>query len=194
MINYIVGKILEKNENQVIVENNGIGYEINCSMITIDALPVIGQEIKLNIFMVVKEDEISLYGFVSKDEKQMFLKLINVSGVGPKVALSILSCLNLNDLSQAILCEDIKLLSTVKGLGKKTAERIILELKDKITPILFDNKFEKITNQSIIEEASEILISLGVNKNEAYQISRKCADDCQTVEEIIRNAFQMIGK
>ena len=132
MINFIYGEIASKNENSVVLDHNGIGFEIFVSTSTLSLIGQIGEMARVFTYMNVKEDELSLYGFLSIEEKNMFLKIINVSGIGPKMALQILSGLSLSDLAVAIKNEDIKLLSTIKGLGKKTAERLALELKDKI--------------------------------------------------------------
>lgn len=195
MINYLVGEIVLKSENLVILEVNGIGYELNVSMFTLDNLPQTGSVSRVFTYMHVREDEISLFGFSSIDEKNVFLKLISVSGIGPKVALAILSGIKLSDLMVAIKTGDVKLLSTVKGLGKKTAERIVLELKDKISVVGFDSEVagENIANESIIDEAREALIALGVNKNEAYRLARENSLNCVTTEDIIRKAFQNLS-
>lgn len=195
MINYLVGEIVLKSENLVVLEVNGIGYEFNVSMFTLDNLPQTGSVSRVFTYMHVREDEISLFGFSSIDEKNVFLKLISVSGIGPKVALAILSGIKLSDLMVAIKTGDVKLLSTVKGLGKKTAERIVLELKDKISVVGFDSEVagENIANESIIDEATEALIALGVNKNEAYRLARENSLNCETTEDIIRKAFQNLS-
>lgn len=195
MINYLVGEIVLKSENLIVLEVNGIGYELNVSMFTLDNLPQTGSVSRVFTYMHVREDEISLFGFSSIDEKNVFLKLISVSGIGPKVALAILSGIKLSDLMVAIKTGDVKLLSTVKGLGKKTAERIVLELKDKISVVGFDSEVagENIANESIIDEATEALIALGVNKNEAYRLARENSLNCETTEDIIRKAFQNLS-
>lgn len=196
MYNYISGEIVNKNEGIVVIENNGIGYEIRVSMTTLDALPCNGEIGKVYTFLNVREDEMSLYGFATIDEKNMFLKLTEVSGIGPKVALSILSGIRLSDLAVAIKTEDFKLLSTVKGIGKKTAERIVLELKDKIDLIgysLDNREEEKCLNSSAIDEATEALISLGVNKNEAYRLARENAKNNDKAEDIVRKVFQNLN-
>ncbi len=195
MINYLVGEIVLKSENLVVLEVNGIGYELNVSMFALDNLPQTGSVSRVFTYMHVREDEISLFGFFSIDEKNVFLKLISVSGIGPKVALAILSGIKPSDLMVAIKTGDVKLLSTVKGLGKKTAERIVLELKDKISVVGFDSEVagENIANESIIDEATEALIALGVNKNEAYRLARENSLNCETTEDIIRKAFQNLS-
>jgi Holliday junction DNA helicase RuvA len=196
MYNYISGEVVNKTEGMAVIENNGIGYEIRVSMNTLDALPCIGEIAKIYTFLNVREDEMSLYGFATLEEKEMFLKLTEVSGIGPKGALSILSGVRLSDLAVAIKTEDLKLLSTIKGIGKKTAERIIVELKDKIDLIGYSavrNEEEQCLNSSAIDEATEALISLGVNKNEAYRLARENAKNNDKAEDIVRKVFQNLN-
>ena len=194
MINYLVGEIIFKGENLVVLENAGIGYEINVSMTTLDALPTVGSVCKIFTFLNVREDELSLFGFSSLEEKDMFLKLVSVSGIGPKVALSILSGIRLSDLLIAIKTQDLKRLSAIKGLGKKTAERIVLELKDKVSVVgAACEEPSQVINESIIDEATEALVALGINKNEAYRLARENSSNCETTEDIIRKAFQNLG-
>lgn len=197
MYNFITGEIVNKSEGLVIIENNGIGYEIRISMTTLDTLPAAGKIARVYTFLNVREDEMSLYGFATIEEKCMFLKLTEVSGIGPKVALSILSGIRLSDLAVAIKTEDLKLLSTIKGIGKKTAERMVLELKDKIDLVGYElaknQKEEENINMSAVDEATEALISLGINKNEAYRLARENAKNSQNAEDIVRKAFQNLN-
>ena len=131
MINFIEGKVVDKQEDYVVIENNQIGYEIYVSSFTQNTLIYQNEMARLFTYMNVREDGITLYGFATKEEKDMFLKLISVSGIGPKMAMGILSNISIVDLTNAIFRQDIKMLCTVKGLGKKTAERLLVELKDK---------------------------------------------------------------
>lgn len=192
MINFIIGEIVLKTENSIVLETNGIGYEIFVSSTTLSSLPSVSSTAKIFAFLHVKEDGICLYGFASQEEKDLFLKLIEVSGVGPKVALSILSGIRLSDLCVAIKTGDIKILSTIKGLGRKTAERIVLELKDKISVVGFENQQNEVSSidENIIDEATEALIALGVNKNEAYRLARENSKGSENAEDIIRKTFQ----
>lgn len=199
MIAYLVGSIEEKRENSVIVDVNGIGYELTVSNNTLVSLPIAGETVKILTYMQVKEDGICLFGFATDEEKAMFLKLITVSGIGPKMAIGILSGIKLSDLVIAIVNEDSTLLSKIKGLGKKTAERLCLELKDKITtngiPLLeADSSFSNNYNENALNDAVETLISLGVNKNEAYRLARSKATADITAEEIILKVLKELGK
>lgn len=195
MINFIYGEIASKNENSVVLDHNGIGFEIFVSTSTLSLIGQIGEMARVFTYMNVKEDELSLYGFLSIEEKNMFLKIINVSGIGPKMALQILSGLSLSDLAVAIKNEDFKLLSTIKGLGKKTAERLALELKDKIDLIGFavqDTLVEDV-NVDMVDEAMQALIALGINKNEAYRLAKLNAVGAESTEDIIRKTFQNLN-
>lgn len=195
MINFIYGEIASKNENSVVLDHNGIGFEIFVSTSTLSLIGQIGEMARVFTYMNVKEDELSLYGFLSIEEKNMFLKIINVSGIGPKMALQILSGLSLSDLAVAIKNEDIKLLSTIKGLGKKTAERLALELKDKIDLIGFavQDALVEDVNVDMVDEAMQALIALGINKNEAYRLAKLNAVGAESTEDIIRKTFQNLN-
>ena len=194
MINFIIGEIEEKTENSLIINCNNMGFEVFVSTNTIINSGSIGEIAKLFTYLNVKEDEMTLFGFLTKEEKNMFLKLITVSGVGPKLALTVLSGLTLSDLSVAIKTEDIKLLSTIKGLGKKTAERIALELKDKIDILGYSVEAEQPEiNINMVDEATEALTALGINKNEAYRLAKLNAPGSDTTEDIIRKAFQNLN-
>lgn len=195
MINFIYGEIASKNENSVVLDHNGIGFEIFVSTSTLSLIGQIGEMARVFTYMNVKEDELSLYGFLSIEEKNMFLKIINVSGIGPKMALQILSGLSLSDLAVAIKNEDIKLLSTIKGLGKKTAERLALELKDKIDLIGFavQDALVEDVNVDMVDEAMQALIALGINKNEAYRLAKLNAIGAESTEDIIRKTFQNLN-
>ena len=191
MISFLRGIIEEKREGSLILDVGGVGYELAVSNNTLTSLPHVGDNCKVLSYMAVREDGVFLFGFSTQEEKELFLKLITVSGVGPKLAISILSGLNINDLTMAIKKEDVKLLSTIKGLGKKTAERVCLELKDKIDIVLqtettYDNSFD----ESAVELATQTLISLGISKNEAYMLARANASENATAEEIISKALR----
>lgn len=195
MISFISGELVCKNENSVVIDNGGVGFEIFVSTNTLSSIGFNGENVKVFTYLNVKEDEMSLYGFLTTEEKALFLKLISVSGIGPKMALGILSGLSLSDLTIAIKKEDIKLLSSIKGLGKKTAERLALELKDKIDIVGFSAEpLETIeTDEGMVEEAADALIALGINKNEAYRLAKLNSRDAKTTEDIIRKAFQNLN-
>lgn len=191
MISFLVGILEEKRENQIVINVGGVGFELLISNNSLSTLPLIGETIKVFTYMAVREDGISLYGFSCNEERDLFYKLITVSGVGPKMAIQILSGLSISDLATAIIKEDTKLLSKIKGLGKKTAERICLELKDKISPTSENNSsFTESYDEDAVNMATDTLISLGINKNEAYMLARANASENATAEEIISKALR----
>lgn len=196
MIAFITGTIEEKSENGVVINCNGMGYEVQTSTATLSSLPLVGEECKIYTYLQVKEDGISLFGFTTVDERELFYKLISVSGVGPKMAITVLSGMNISDLIVSILKEDTTALSRIKGLGKRTAERICLELKDKLTPVggvLIDDNVIEI-NENVLDDACEALISLGLSKNEALRLARQNANENSTAEEIITSVLRNMGR
>lgn len=194
MISFLVGNIEEKKENCVVIDVNGVGFEVFVSNNTLVSLPMPGENAKIYTYMAVREDGIFLFGFSSLEERDVFNKLITVSGVGPKLAITILSGLSLSDLIVAIINEDSKLLSKIKGLGKKTAERLCLELKDKLNVLGIDdsssNNFDVNYDEDAVQLATDTLISLGINKNEAYMLARSNAANNATAEEIISKSLR----
>lgn len=195
MIGYIKGKLLSVQDNVVILENNGIGYEIACSR---QALNNILADNGGDVFtyMAVREDGVFLYGFNSIEEKNMFLKLISVSGVGPKMGITILSNMEIGELAIKIATSDIKGLSSVKGLGKKTAERIIVELREKVdaeATLEKTEKMEKIELSKEDDDAVYALLSLGFTKSECVDAVRKAKEQgANSIEQIISFALRNI--
>lgn len=193
MFAFLEGNIAYKQDGILIVNVGGVGYELCVSNFTNFTLPNVGENARVLTYLQVKEDGICLYGFATADEKEMFLKLITVSGVGPKGAIGILSNISLNDLIKAISLGDIKVLSSIKGIGKKTAERISIELKDKVS---FEGTFDapaQIVDTKAVDEAIVVLVSLGVNKNEALRLAREYAKEDSTAEEIVSKALRGLG-
>lgn len=193
MIAFLVGIVEEKREGLLVLNVNGVGYELCISNNSLVALPQIGETTKVLTYMAVREDGVFLFGFTSREEKDLFLKLITVSGVGPKLALSVLSGMNISDLTIAINREETNRLAKIKGLGKKTAERICLELKDKVNSMVLPLEMGAIPDQvdeDAVNLATETLVSLGINKNEAYRLARSYAKDGATAEEIISKALR----
>ena len=179
MYSYIKGTLEEVSEDLIVVENNGIGYNIRISARMLDALPARGEQVKIYTYLYVKEDAFSLFGFPSRDELEMFKLLINVSGIGPKGGLAVLSVLSANDLRFAIVAEDAKTISKAPGIGSKTAKRLIIELKDKIDlEAAIETGFEEMetpaaggnSNNRIRKEASEALVALGYSATEASKV------------------------
>lgn len=197
MFSFITGIIEEKENNIAILNCNGVGFELNVSETTIFELPNKGELATIYTYMAVREDAITLFGFASREEKDVFLKLINVSGIGGKMAIAILSAMPVSDLIMAIASENIKLLSSIKGLGKKTAERLVLELKscfdDMQLSMLASNKAGPIHN-SAIEETIDTLVAMGLTRTEATQIVKNIANQDDTAEMLIKKALKNLNR
>ena len=200
MIGYLKGKVIYSEEGTVLLEVNGVGYELVCSG-SLFAKLVTNGEGEAYTYLQVREDGVLLFGFVSPEEKNMFLKLISVSGVGPKMGIAILSGMNISDIAVAIATSDVKGLSAVKGLGKKTAERIILELREKVTAaeMLGAAKGgakapaapvpEKLSDRE--EDAIVGLMSLGYTRAESVKAVKGAIErGAETMEEIIMTALK----
>ena len=194
MYSYIKGTVEEIYIDSIVVENNGIGYKINVSSNTIMNLQV-GEATKIYTKLIVREDDMSLCGFVSREELKMFELLTAVSKIGPKVALSILSFASPAQLGAYILSEDIGKLSKAPGVGKKTAERIVLELKDKVDknniefePTLLSQKPTLISQ----DESVDALVALGYTLSESKEAVQKCKKDGMNTEAIIKKALTYI--
>jgi holliday junction DNA helicase RuvA len=177
MITYLHGKLIESLPTQVTVDVNGVGYEALIPLSSFDKLPVSGQTVKLLTHLVVREDAHVLYGFMTAGERELFRLLINtVSGIGPKIALNILSGINVTSFRGAVAGGDIKMLSQISGVGKKTAERIVIELKDKIGPggVLEAQSAQRALSaeEQKVNDAVLALIALGFKPVEAHETIR----------------------
>ncbi len=192
MISYICGKLAFKDEGQIVVENGGMGFDIAISNQSYETLGVVGDDVKVYTYLVVREDSLSLVGFSTLQEKAMFEKLISVSGVGPKLALTILSGMNTYDLVMAMLSEDSTAIAKIKGVGKKTSERIILELKDKLMGLDDVTPAKKIdvAPTKAFDEAVITMMNLGLSKMDATNLVKSVAQENDTVEEIITKALK----
>jgi len=202
MISYIKGELADITENYAVVEVGGIGYEVYMPSTTIMGLPAIGSSIKLYTYLHVREDAISLYGFKSKDDLEMFRLLITVNGIGPKGALAILSAISADDIRFAVLAEDVKTLSKAPGIGSKTAGKLILELKDKLKlETVFEQRLKnqeaKSTAVSVVaqkkEEAIQALTVLGYSASDALKIVNQVdITEDMTSEEILKLCLKRI--
>lgn len=190
MYSYIIGKITEKTENAITLENGGIGYELTVSSFALANLQDVDGEVKVYTHYQQREDGVGLFGFYSKEEKTMFQKLITVSGIGPKVAISVLSNISVDDLCVVISTGDVRALSSVKGIGKKTAERLLIELKDKVTLTGQISTFDKsIEPKPELNDACDILASLGLNRFEAERLVKNCYEEGDSVETVVTKAL-----
>lgn len=197
MIYSITGNIKRIDENMITVETNSIEYEVCCSYGTIDDLLLGSGEKKVYTYMQVREDAVALFGFADLAEKRMFLNLINISGIGPKMAISILSGMSAKNLASAVVNQNVGLLTKIKGLGKKTAERIVLELKEKVQENV--KQEQALGGETIFElvedftremnDAVAILVELGIKKEEATKLVKQKAESNETAEQIIRKCL-----
>ena len=192
MIGSIRGRLLEKNPPQILVETNGVGYEIDVPMSTLYNLPDIGAEVFLYTHYVVREDAELRFGFSTKAERSLFRLLIRISGIGPKIALSILSGISASILAQAVSQAEPGLLTRIPGVGKKTAERIVLELKGKIDTVVGSADSQTPTSGAKADIISA-LVSLGYSEREALQAVKGLAADV-TVNDGIREALKALSK
>ena len=198
MYSYIRGILTDMEEDLVVVEAGGIGYNIYTTGQTFDYLPSIGEEVKLYTYLNVREDALMLYGFLTKDDLCVFKLLIGVSGIGPKGALAILSVMTTDDLRFAVLGEDAKAISKAPGIGAKTAQRLILELKDKFSlEDAFEQKLERTKASEVSDtknaknEAVQALVALGYSSSEALKAIGNIEITPDTdVEEILKAALK----
>lgn len=195
MIAYIDGKLTYKDPTYVIIDVNGVGYQIKIPLSTYSSLPA-GERCKLQTYLHIKEDAHTLYGFTTAAEKEVFLLLISISGVGPNTGLMILSSLSVEEIQQAIVREDVRIIQQVKGIGAKTAQRVILELKDKIKKELVPTETLSAparARNTVRAEALSALVTLGFARNVAEKtldsiIKREGSD--LSVEELIKFALK----
>ena len=192
MISRITGILIEKNPPEVVVDVGGVGYEIAVPMSTFYPLPAIGERVSLHTQLIVREDAHLLYGFATHSERAAFRQLLKISGVGPKVALAVLSGLSVNDLASAIALQDAARLTKIPGIGKKTAERLLLELRDKFqTPGAISS-----TDSAAVSDSGDILnalIALGYNERVA-QFANKQMPAGVAVADGIRQALKILSK
>ena len=203
MIVKIIGTILEQSPLTVVIETGGLGYEVNIPLSTAEKLPNVGKECSLFIHAVYREDSAVLYGFISRSDRDFFQLLVEkVSGIGPKIGISILSRMSVELLQNAIICSDISLLSKCPGIGKKTAERLVVELKDKIgcqdANYIQSNDSAAATplsdrNYSNFKDAVSSLIALGYKPADSDKLIRRALEELSadaSTEEIIRMALR----
>lgn len=201
MIAFVRGELAAVEEEKVIIDVGGIGYNVFVSASTFSKLPLEGREVKLYTYMNVKEDLMQLYGFMTRDELRVFKLIIGVSGIGPKGGLGILSQLTPDDLRFAVASKDVKAISAAPGIGKKTAEKLILELKDKLSieDVLNHPSEEEHTlssspvNFEVQSEAVQALVALGYGNTEALKAVKQVEiDENTSVEEVLKKALKFL--
>ena len=201
MISYIKGELVELTENAIVLDHDGMGFLIMMPASILAKLPAVGSELKVHTYLYVKEDALDLYGFLTKDDLKVFRLLITVSGIGPKGALAILSTMSPDDLRFAVLSDDVKLISSAPGIGAKTAQKLIIELKDKIK--LSDAFEQALAHQesstgmsvdfSARNEAVEALVALGYGNAEALRAVKNIENiEEKDTETILKEALKKL--
>ncbi len=198
MFAYIKGNLVEKLNNYVVVETMGIGYKIFMSETAIAGIGEVGDNVKVHTHYHVREDDISLYGFLSNDELKMFELLLSVSGIGAKSAITMLSHMSPSEFAMSIITNNLSKLTKIPGIGPKSAQRIVLELKDKLKTEQAISKTEEVsevfrTNENT-EEAISALQILGYHRKEIEKVLEKFDYQAMGVEDIIRNGLKYLGK
>ena len=198
MYSYIRGELAEINSDHIVLDVNGIGYQIFIPINSMNYLPSIGEFVKIHTYLYMREDAMMLYGFLTKDDLEMFKMLITVSGIGPKGGLGILSTLSTDDLRFAVLSDDAKAISKAPGIGAKTAQRVIIDLKDKMSlEEAFEKKIENKTqtamtvNNSVKNHAVLALNALGYSSTESLKaVSKVEITDSMDVEDVLKAALK----
>lgn len=201
MISYIKGELTEVFEDTVVVETNGIGYNVRVPGSVLDRLPSVGSSVRIYTYLYVKEDAMNLFGFLSRDDLSVFKLLLNVSGIGPKGALAILSTIGPDDLRFAVLSEDVKTISSAPGIGAKTAKRLIIELKDKLKlaevfETALANKEKASSENDVLlakNEAVEALVALGYASAQAMKAVQQVENaEEKDSEQILKEALKKL--
>lgn len=196
MIYSLKGKISMIDENTLVVNTGAVSYEVCCSAYTVYALCGKEEEQTILTYLHVREDAMVLYGFKDRKEKMMFEHLLLVSGIGPKLAVAVLSGLPIDELIRAIVNSDLKTLSSIKGVGKKTTERIVLELNSKLggesslENLISNDKQTSVALRKEIDEAVEVLVSTGLSKNEATNVAKQNFKEGMTSEQLVIACFK----
>lgn len=195
MIGRLTGVILEKQPPALVLDVNGVGYELEAPMSTFYQLPAQGERISLFTHLIVREDAQLLYGFYREADRQLFRALLRVSGIGAKIALAVLSSMNLDDFSRCIQAEDTTSLTRVPGIGKKTAERLIIEMRDRLAKLdmpanLMPQLQSGTTAKSASSEAQSALVALGYKPQDALRMVKAVATDEMSSEQLIRAALK----
>lgn len=196
MIAHLRGTLIHKASTELIIECAGVGYLVNVSITSSGDMPEIGQETSIHTLLIPREDSLNLFGFSTIAERELFKLLTSVTGIGPKTALGILSSINVEELRIAVLESNLKVLQKLPGIGKKTAERVVVELKDKVIKIHgVETIIANDASYLVKQEALSALLTLGYNKAEAEKAIKKASNELQfncTAEELIRLSLKMI--
>ena len=196
MIGSLIGLIKDKKPSLVLLEVNGVGYEVHIPLSTSFQLPNNGESTFILTHLVIRDDQHTLYGFATEEERKLFRTLIKISGVGAKMALTILSGINVNGFVQSVINEDVDTLVHLPGIGKKTAERLIVEMKDKIQNVTDSPELSGsgASGNNMLLEARNALVNLGYKSSEARKILDKIDTTGLEVEELLRQALKSLNK
>lgn len=202
MISFIKGELVEIYEDTIVIENNGMGFNIRVPASLLSEVGVIGETVKVYTYLQVREDDLSLFGFLTRDDLNIFKMLINVNGIGPKGALAILSTITPDDLRFAVLSDDVKLISSAPGIGAKTAQKLIIELKDKLKlkdvfeTALNNNAAKKDKSTAVMSarnDAVEALVALGYGSSEALKAVKQVENvEDKDSETILKEALKKL--
>jgi holliday junction DNA helicase RuvA len=190
MIGSLRGRIASKTPPQLTVDVGGVGYELEAPMSTFFHLPAVGQEVRLLTHLIVREDAHVLYAFGTEDERRLFRSLLKVSGVGPKIALALLSGLSVEGFARCVQSEDVAALTRVPGIGRKTAERLVVEMRDRVTPLKEAHSTNRPPASTPEAEAFDALVALGCKPAEAASLLKAAGPGTHSTEELIRLALQ----
>jgi Holliday junction DNA helicase RuvA len=193
MIAHLRGKLISRHPNQVIVEAAGVGYDVTISVPTFSELPSVGSEVALHIHTHVREDQLALYGFLRPEEKQLFEKLLTVSGIGPKLAITILSGMAAQEMAAAIRGNDVSRLTKIPGIGRKTAERMVLELRDKLPPAGADQVHAVPSLSATQEDVLSALVNLGYQRAAAEK-ALSVVEKAGSFDSMFRAALTAMSK
>ena len=197
MIAYIRGVLDSKEPELAIIDVGGLGYEVFVPLSTYQKLPPVGSQVKLHTHHHIREDAANLYGFLSVDEKDVFELVLTISGIGAKAALNILSFMTVNDFRLAIAQGDLKTLTKIPGIGKKTAERMVLELRDKVGKLHIDEKMAKLLETASTNDAVSALLNLGASQSAAdyavYRAERLLGEGAK-LEDVVSQALKLLGE
>ncbi|MGI8884252.1 MAG: Holliday junction branch migration protein RuvA [Pyrinomonadaceae bacterium] len=206
MIAYLSGKLLEKQANTVIVDVGGIGYEVTIPLSTFYELGEVGDDVQLRIFTYVREDALQLFGFKTEREKLLYMKLISVQGIGAKSGITMLSGMNADEIIVAIRTDNLARLTSIPGVGKKTAERMVIELRDKLNDLTSAASQQQLTSVSggvnitsvdaVYDDALSALTNLGYQRNAAEKALKQAVQDGteMSVQKLLRKSLQFLAK
>lgn len=203
MIAYLTGKLFEKQANSVIVDVGGVGYEVIIPLSTFYELGEVGSDVQLRIYTHVREDTLQLFGFKTERERELYLKLISVQGIGAKSGITMLSGMSADEIITAIRTDNVVRLTAIPGVGKKTAERLVIELRDKITDLLGSVAIETIgaggadaPADAVYEDALSALLNLGYNRAAADKALKQTVKDGteMSVQKLLRGSLQLLAK